>query len=176
LGARSRRAAALGEGYPPKASRDRRCADHDECADQEHRAERGMSGDQAEQWTAHVVGEVGLTGRSDEDVFAHAWRDKRMLWTHDRDFLDDARFPEHRNPGVVVLPGARGHRQAMDLGVGTALAVFGHAPDAWHKTKSVVTAGREMIIRRRRLDTGKIETTRYRMTNHGFAQVWLEPL
>jgi hypothetical protein len=27
-----------------------------------------------------------------------------MIWTHDRDFLDDARFPEHRNPGVVLLP------------------------------------------------------------------------
>lgn len=125
-------------------------------------------------YNAVFVSEVGLSGRSDEDVFAHAWRDKRMLWTHDRDFLDDTRFPEHRNPGIVVLPGARGDSQAMDIGVQTALAVFGHAPDTWHKTKSIVTPTREMTIRRRHLDTGEIETTRYRMTSHGYAQVWEE--
>src|SRR3974390_3891698 len=56
------------------------------------------------------VGDVGLTGRSDEDVFAYAWAEKRMLWTHDRDFLDDTRFPEHRNPGVVILPGGSGNQ------------------------------------------------------------------
>jgi predicted nuclease of predicted toxin-antitoxin system len=47
---------------------------------------------------------VGLGGRSDEEIFAYAWREKRIIWTHDRDFLDDKRFPVHRNPGVLVLP------------------------------------------------------------------------
>ena len=28
--------------------------------------------------------DVGLGGKSDEDVFAFAWREQRMLWTHDR--------------------------------------------------------------------------------------------
>ena len=59
-------------------------------------------------YNAEFVGDVGLAGHSDEDVFAFAWRERRMLWTHDRDFLDDAKFPEHRNPGVVVLPGGDG--------------------------------------------------------------------
>src|SRR5215831_10238720 len=45
-----------------------------------------------------------LNGRRDEDVFAAAWRKRRILLTQDRDFLDDRKFPRHRNPGVVVLP------------------------------------------------------------------------
>jgi len=51
------------------------------------------------------VGEVGVEGKSDEDVFAFGWRDDRINLTHDQDFLNDWRFPFHRNPGVIVLPG-----------------------------------------------------------------------
>jgi len=53
--------------------------------------------------------ELGLAGRSDEDVFAAAWRENRVIITHDDDFLNNRRFPHHRNPGVVVIrPGADG--------------------------------------------------------------------
>jgi predicted nuclease of predicted toxin-antitoxin system len=123
-------------------------------------------------YNAEFVGDVGLGGHSDEDIFAYAWREKRMLWTHDRDFLDNARFPDHRNPGVVVLPGGSGDEQAMGAGIGTALAVFGAAPSIWEKTKSVVSPSGEMTIRGRHFDTGKIETTRYRMTGKGYAEAW----
>jgi hypothetical protein len=95
-----------------------------------------------------------------------------MLWTYDRDFLDDSKFPEHRNPGIVVLPGGSGDDQAMGIGVGTALAVFGAAPSIWEKTKSVVSPTGEMTIRKRDLDTGRIKTTRYRMTGKGYAEIW----
>jgi predicted nuclease of predicted toxin-antitoxin system len=60
-------------------------------------------------YNAKYVAEQGLVGRSDEDVFAAAWRDKRVLVTHDPDFLDDRRFPPHRNPGIVLVrPGSNG--------------------------------------------------------------------
>jgi predicted nuclease of predicted toxin-antitoxin system len=42
-------------------------------------------------YNALFVRDVDLVGHSDEDIFAYAWREKRMLWTHDRDFLDDVR-------------------------------------------------------------------------------------
>jgi predicted nuclease of predicted toxin-antitoxin system len=45
-----------------------------------------------------------LKGRSDKDVFASAWHERRILLMQDRDFLDERRFPWHRNAGVVVLP------------------------------------------------------------------------
>jgi predicted nuclease of predicted toxin-antitoxin system len=114
--------------------------------------------------------DVGLSGRSDEDVFAYAWRDQRMIWTHDRDFLDDARFPEHRNPGVVVLPGGGGDNDAMGAGLGAALAVFGHWPATLSKTKAIVSATGEITIRRRY--NGKMGVSRYRMTRRGYAEEW----
>ena len=55
-------------------------------------------------YNAIGVAQLGLTGHSDEDVFAAAWRERRILLTQDHDFLDDRRFPPHSNPGVVVLP------------------------------------------------------------------------
>jgi predicted nuclease of predicted toxin-antitoxin system len=49
------------------------------------------------------------TASCDEDVFAVAWKENRIPVTHDPDFLDDRRFPLHRNPGIVVIrPGSSG--------------------------------------------------------------------
>jgi predicted nuclease of predicted toxin-antitoxin system len=123
-------------------------------------------------FNAVYVGEVALSGHPDEDIFAYAWRERRMLWTHDRDFLDDTRFPEHRNPGVVVLPGADGNQLSMVAGISTALAVFGAGPLIWEKTKSVVNSTGEMTIWSRNFNTGKIEATRYRLTRKGYAEIW----
>jgi predicted nuclease of predicted toxin-antitoxin system len=68
------------------------------------------------------VFEEGLVGRSDEDVMAFAWRTRCILLTHDRDFLDDSRFPEDRNPGVIVLPGGDGNQTAMGYGIARVLS------------------------------------------------------
>ncbi len=60
-------------------------------------------------YNTKYVGDEGLEARSDEDVFAFAWKEKRIIVTHDPDFLDDRRFPPHRNPGtVLVRPGSSG--------------------------------------------------------------------
>jgi len=60
-------------------------------------------------YNVKYVEELGLRGRSDEDVFATAWKDRRIVITHDSDFLDNRRFPHHRNPGVVIIrPGSQG--------------------------------------------------------------------
>ena len=115
-----------------------------------------------------------LGGRGEEEVLAYAWREDRMLWTHDRDFLDDTRFPEHRNPGIVILPGGSGDQQAMGVGIGTALRVFGFAPTIWKKSMTTITADGEIAIRNRDIATGKITTSRYRMTSRGHAEMWEE--
>ena len=63
----------------------------------------------SEGFNVRYVGDVDLIGRSDEDVFAEAWRDDRVVVTHDPDFLDNRQFPPHRNPGVVLIrPGSSG--------------------------------------------------------------------
>jgi predicted nuclease of predicted toxin-antitoxin system len=43
-------------------------------------------------YNTKYVGDESLEGRSDEDVFAFAWKEKRIIVTHDPDFLDDRRF------------------------------------------------------------------------------------
>ena len=123
-------------------------------------------------FSAIFAADVGLNGHSDEDVFPMHGAKVACCLTYDRDFLDDACFPEHRNPGVVVLPGGDGNQQAMGIGIGTAVKVFSSAPSIWEKTKSVISPTGEMTIRRRNYETGKIETTRYRMTGRGYAEVW----
>ena len=37
-----------------------------------------------------------------------AWRERQYFLTFDPTTLNDARFPEHRGPGIVVLPGGSG--------------------------------------------------------------------
>jgi len=49
------------------------------------------------------VGDIGLTGHFYTDIFSSAWKEKRIILNH-------------RNPGVVVLPGAengKGLEQAL---------------------------------------------------------------
>lgn len=76
-------------------------------------------------WNAVFVNDVGLGGHPDEDVLAYAWRNDRILLTHDRDFLDDRRFPPNRNPGLVVLPGACGSTEVLEIEIARILITIG---------------------------------------------------
>jgi predicted nuclease of predicted toxin-antitoxin system len=116
--------------------------------------------------------DVGLGGKDDEDVAAYAWRENRMIWTHDHDYLDDKLLPEHRNPGVVVLPGGDGEEKAMLGGIRTALTIFGHGGQMWKKSKTVVTANGELTMRVRD-PSGRTTSERYRLTKDG-VEMWSE--
>jgi predicted nuclease of predicted toxin-antitoxin system len=114
------------------------------------------------------VFEERLKGRSDEDVLAFAWRSRRVLLTHDRDFLDDQRFPEHRNPGIIILPGGEGDQASMGYGIHRVLSVFSKDPDAWRHQKMIVT-----------IDTIEIRgpgnlVQRYRIDKNGRVFQWRE--
>jgi predicted nuclease of predicted toxin-antitoxin system len=112
------------------------------------------------------VFEEGLSGRSDEDVFAYAWRTQRVLLSQDRDFLDDQRFPENRNPGVIVLPGGGGDQVAMGHGIHRVLSVFAKDPEAWRHKKIAVTTD-EIQIR----GPGRA-ASRYRIDKNGRVFEW----
>jgi predicted nuclease of predicted toxin-antitoxin system len=114
------------------------------------------------------VGDVGLLGHSDEDVFAYAWRERRVLLTHDHDFMSDEKFPEHRNPGVIVLAGGGGDDQALGTAIATVIIVFGSAPGVWEKSKITISADGHMTIRNRDFDTGRVKTTRYRRSGRNY--------
>lgn len=100
----------------------------------------------SEGFNVRYVGDVGLIGRSDEDIFAEAWKDNRVIVTHDPNFLDNSRFPPHRNPGVVLIrPGSSG-RDNRDLQVcliRTTLIAADHA--TWYRGKKLDYSSGEML-------------------------------
>jgi predicted nuclease of predicted toxin-antitoxin system len=61
--------------------------------------------------------DVGLGHKDDEQLAAYAWREDRIVLTHDKRFVTDRKVPDHRNPGVVNLPdgsaGQEGLEQAL---------------------------------------------------------------
>lgn len=72
-------------------------------------------------WNAKYVGEVGLSGRDDNNIYSFAWKDDRIILTHDRDFLDDRQFPFYRNLGVIVLPGGAGSSGGLEQALADVL-------------------------------------------------------
>jgi hypothetical protein len=81
------------------------------------------------------VYDIGLGGHPDENVMSRAWRDKRIVLTHDRDFLDDRRFPPHRNPGVIVLPGAQGCTPVLEWELARVVVADGRHGDVFRGYK-----------------------------------------
>lgn len=125
-------------------------------------------------WNTKSVSEVGLRGRSDEAVFAYAWRHKRVLITCDRGYLDDRRFPEHRNPGVVVLPEATLNSHVFVGIMRDVLQLVGPFATLWRGSKLVFSKGGEVTITDRNRDTGMLEKTRYRFTSGLNAEIWVD--
>jgi hypothetical protein len=78
------------------------------------RRTRFLADENIEPWAVHVMRrnrldvlearQLGLEQRDDPEVFAASWKLRRLLLTHDRDFLDDTRVPYNRCAGLMVLP------------------------------------------------------------------------
>jgi hypothetical protein len=114
-------------------------------------------------WNAKFVAEAGLSGKSDETVFALAWKEKRVLLTHDRDFLDNRRFPPERNPGLVVFViGASGEN---DAGLLRAFGFMQGLVEAFGRTAmrgtKIVFSDDEHISVERRNTAGQLVTDRF---------------
>ena len=68
-------------------------------------------------WKAVFVGEVGLRGHSDEDVFAYASRHDMVLLTHDRVFWTTEDFPLTAE-SLVIVPLGCDHQPSGCPGTG----------------------------------------------------------
>jgi hypothetical protein len=95
-----------------------------------------------------------------------------VLLTHDHDFLDDRKFPEHRNPGVVVLAGGDGDEHAMGTSVAITIIVFGNSRRIWEKSKAIISADGHLTIRGRDLNTGRLVISRFRRTPRGNVEIF----
>ncbi|MBI1851588.1 MAG: DUF5615 family PIN-like protein [Planctomycetes bacterium] len=128
----------------------------------------------AARWNVKYVDDVALRGHPDEDVFAFAQRKDLILLTHDADFLDDCRFPPHRNPGIVVLPGGSGEEKILLRALGGMLSVVGKYREAWRFSKVVVGSNGDMLVSSQDRSTGAMKKDRYRFTKSGPPLMWAD--
>jgi hypothetical protein len=122
-------------------------------------------------YNAKFVEDIGLRGHSDEDVFAAAWNERRVIITHDADFLDDRRFPPHRNPGVILIhPGADGHDDEGLIGclVKALLIAGNHA--SWFQGTKLEFFSEEIAIS----SEGEPTRERFLWKRRGKVMKWIE--
>lgn len=125
-------------------------------------------------WNAKHVGEVGLLGQPDENILARAQRDDRILLTHDPDFLNDRAFPPHRNPGVIILPGAQGNRRIIVEALRDILPVVGTFREIWRATKIVVAQDATWTVTTFDNQLGRLTKTRYRFPKNRRPEYWAD--
>ncbi len=123
-------------------------------------------------WNVKDVSEVGLAHHDDREVFAFAEKDDRVLLAHDHDYLDDHRFPPHRNPGVVVLPGGAGGDIALLGALERMVGIVGRFRELFRGAKMVITADGTVTLISRDHDTGAMTRIRYRFVHNGPVLIW----
>jgi predicted nuclease of predicted toxin-antitoxin system len=125
-------------------------------------------------WNAISVTEVNLAGHSDEDVLAYGWREDRILLTQDHNFLDDRRFPEHRNPGIIILPSEPVGSSKFARPLLQALSIVGSFRKLYRGAKIVFSRDNELSIINRDRSTGAIKKERYRLGTGVDVYIWVE--
>lgn len=123
-------------------------------------------------WNTKTVSEVGLSGHSDDDINTFSYKTKRVILTHDTDFLDDKRFPPNRIYSIIVLPGGAGDLRALAKALNGALSIVGPFIKAYEQSKMWFTQDQIFYVRHRDNKTGRITTSRYKYGGNGPAQIW----
>jgi predicted nuclease of predicted toxin-antitoxin system len=119
-------------------------------------------------YNAKFVADLGLRGRSDEDVFAAAWKNKRVVITHDADFLDNNRFPPNRNPGVVLIrPGSVGRDDERLLRCLVKAVLLAGNNATWFQGKKLDFSSDEALA-----ITSQGGRQRYLWRKHGMPLIW----
>jgi hypothetical protein len=126
-------------------------------------------------WNVKYVDEVGLRGHADEDVYAYAHKENRVILTHDDDFMDNRLFPFWICSGVVVIPGASGDENALAKAVAGILAMFGNLGDFFNGTKISIASDGLWMVHSFDRSSGKINKSIYKFPKHGDAMEWVDP-
>lgn len=123
---------------------------------------------QGDGYNAKFVADLGLCGRSDEDVFATAWKENRVLVTHDTDFLDNHRFPPHRNAGVLLVrPGSEGHDNVGLVGCLAKAVLLARKNATWFLGRKLDFSSDETLT-----ITSQGTRSRYLWRAHGMPMLW----
>jgi predicted nuclease of predicted toxin-antitoxin system len=92
-------------------------------------------------WDCNVRGvwELGLTGHPDKNIWSAAYKDRRILLTHDDDFLDNRRFPLKTSFGVIVLPHKAGEESLLVNKLGHVVSILSGGAGLIYQCKVVVS-------------------------------------
>lgn len=123
-------------------------------------------------WNAKDASEVGLCGHPDENLLSYAYKYDRILLTHDEDFLDDRKFPPHRNPGIIVLPGASGDFKDLIRAIHETLPAICGFREVFRGSKTHVLANGISVTSMRNFQTGAVERRRFRSQRNGDLEEW----
>jgi predicted nuclease of predicted toxin-antitoxin system len=124
-------------------------------------------------WKAQHVTEVGLSGQPDEAIFAYAFRHSLMLITHDPHFLDNRRFPLHRNPGIIVMLGGSGDIVKIAKALNDMLEIIAPYGKLYRGAKIEMHGEGLLTISMHHADSGKVESHRYLLHKHGMPSMWV---
>jgi predicted nuclease of predicted toxin-antitoxin system len=106
--------------------------------------------------------QAGVRHLDDRQVFCRARQLKRVLVTHDADFLNDAVFPLQTCSGLLVLP----VYGAVSLEFGNLLSasasLIGRGESMWFHTK--IEATRQFVLKVRTWDKAEGRITRWSFT------------
>jgi len=105
-------------------------------------------------WNVCYIEDLDLLDRSHEAVLAFARREERILLTHHFDFLDDSRFPFHRNPGLVILPPVTGSTLGFTDAINGVLELIGPLSKAYRGFKIRIAEDGVWTIRRFNTEEG----------------------
>jgi predicted nuclease of predicted toxin-antitoxin system len=123
-------------------------------------------------WNVKTPTELRAKGRSDEDLIALALRKDRILITCDRDFLNERRFPPHRNPGVIVLHGGGGDTRGLIDGLLAVLPLVGNHRELFRRSTVEVDTRGVFTVTDRDFDTSARTAKRYRYNRQGSLEEW----
>lgn len=140
---------------------------------------RFVADENLESWALYVMryenfdivsaDQAGVRHLDDRQVFRRAWQLKRVLVTHDPDFLNDAVFPLQACSGLLVLP----VYGAVSLEFGNLLSasanLIGRGERIWFHTK--IEATRQFVLKVRTWDRAEGRITRWNFTIPGRDQL-----
>jgi predicted nuclease of predicted toxin-antitoxin system len=122
---------------------------------------------------AHML-PYALVDRPDDEVLAEAWRQDRVLLTHDTDFLDTTLHPPESCPGVVVMPGGSGNAERYYPTIGAMLKLIKPYRALWRQTYVHIQDSRMIVIKGVNATHGiEIEPWALRFDDRGNPFQWL---
>ncbi|MGC2406299.1 MAG: DUF5615 family PIN-like protein [Candidatus Cybelea sp.] len=117
----------------------------------------------------------GLAAASDDEVLAEAWRQDRMLISHDVDFLDMRRHPPAENPGVVIIPGGNGTVRNHLTVIGRTLTFIKPYRGLWLQTYVHIRDSGLILIKGENATTGEtIDPWYMTFSDSGEPLIWVE--